>query len=169
MKIAHLLIATLGLALILLLNLWKPIWLAPPWFQYTPFVYALLELAWLLIVVHALSRLASRLLLVVLVVCLLLAQCCLGMVFVQKPLVELIDLGVWGGTLGMNRLSCGYESPSPQQTLYRCELCLGSSDLPQETIYAYEFAVLDSAPIMLLRESSTRYQRGSGYGMCERR
>lgn len=151
--------------MIIWLNVWKPIWLAPPWFRYTPFVYASLMLAWLPLLIYALSQIASRRWLLILTVCILLGQCCSTCVFYPEIYIELMDLGLWGGSLPLKDLSCRYESSSAEQTLYHCELCLGSSDRPQEIILTYVFRVPDGSPFMVLLESDTRYQDG---GMCER-
>jgi hypothetical protein len=155
--------ALLGLGLVIWLNIWKPIWLAPRWFRYTPFVYASLILAWLPLLICALRQLASRRWLLVLMVCILLGQCCGGFLFFHRVYVELVDLGLFGGSLGMQSLSCRYESPSAEQTLYHCELCLGSSDIPQKMILTYKFKILGGSPFMLLLESDARYRDG---GTC---
>ncbi len=157
--------AVVGLGLVIWLNLWKPIWLAPPWFQYTPFVYASLTLVWLPLLICTLRQLASRKWLRVLMVCILLGLCGCSCFLNPKLYIELMDLGIWGGSLPLKDLSCRYESSSAKQTLYHCELCLGSSDRPQEMILTYVFRVPDGSPFMVLLESDTRYQDG---GMCDR-
>lgn len=163
--IIYALSAVLGLGLIIWLNLWKPIWLAPPWFRYTPLVYASLALAWLPLLIHAWSQSANRRWLRVLMVCLLLVLCGCSCFLNPKLYYDLVSLGMFGGTLPLDDLSCRYESPSAEQTFYNCELCLGSSDVPQEMIITYKFKILDSSPFMVLLESDTRYQDG---GTCER-
>jgi len=164
-EIIYLLSAVVGLGLVIWLNIWKPIWLAPPWFQYTPFVYASLTLAWLPLLFYALAQLAGRRWLRVLTVCILLGLCGCSCFLNPKLYIELVDLGVFGGSLPLKDLSCQYELPSAERTLYNCELCLGSSDRPQEMILTYVLKVPEDSPFMLLLESDTRYQDG---GMCER-
>lgn len=159
-----LLIALAGMGLILFLNVRKPIWLAPPWFHYTPFVYAALALGWLPVLAVALSRLVRRRWLVVLTVCLVMVQF-IGCIFAPDVYIDLIDLGLWGGSPPMGGLGCRDESASGIHTLHRCELCVGSSDNPQTTVRTYQFRVFAGWPVMWLDEAGTSYR--VGYSSCE--
>ncbi|MBC8253429.1 MAG: hypothetical protein H8E35_05310 [Ardenticatenia bacterium] len=159
-----LLVALLGMGLIVFLNIRKPVWLVPPWLQYTPFAYAAMALAWVPVLAIALRRLVGGRWVLMLVASVVVGQC-VGCLFAKGLYVDVIDLGLWGGSPPMGGLSCGYEPPSDKQRLYRCEMCLGSSDIPERTIRTYEFRVLNGWPVMWLVESGIRYE--PGYGLCE--
>jgi len=137
-----LLVALLGMGLIVFLNIRKPVWLVPPWLHYTPFAYAAMALAWVPVLAIALRRLVGGRWVLMLVASVVVGQC-VGCLFAKGLYVDVIDLGLWGGSPPMGGLSCGYEPPSEKQRLYRCEMCLGSSDIPERTIRTYEFRVLN--------------------------
>ena len=160
-----LLVALLGTGLIVFLNVRKPVWLVPPWLHYTPFAYAAMALGWVPVLAVALRRLAGRRWLLILVASVVLGQC-VGCLFAQGLYVELIDLGLCGGSPPLGGLRCWYDAPAAKSAIYRCELCLGSSDIPQRTIRTYKFRVLNSWPVMWLVASGTRYEPGSGSWEC---
>jgi hypothetical protein len=163
-RLKPLLIAVAGWGLATLLNIWKPIWLAAPWFTYTPAVYALLWLVWLIVFVYVVGWYASHRWASVAATGVLALQACLGCVLVQDMGIDLITLSVEQGSFPLDKLHCDDWSTLPGHTYldplaktgdYRCTLCMGSSDVPEETIRTYLFRRFEGWPFMLLVNAST--------------
>ena len=148
--IRYLIGAVLTLAIVILLNATKPVWLSPPLFAYTPLVYIILALAWLPLLYFALTHLMGRRKLLVLVL-VLLTTCgqwfCWASIAPRRQVLELFP----GGAFSERR--CEITSPDQGKTHYSCELRVSSSDRPDEWILTQEFAVWDNLPFMWLLES----------------
>jgi hypothetical protein len=157
-RLRLLLIAAAVWALLALLNVWKPIWLAPPWFTYTPAVYALLWLACLVVLVYAVGRYARHNWASLAAIGCLALQACLGCVVVHDIGIDLIELSVEQGSIGLSRLRCDDWSTPEGRTYLDCTLCMGSSDVPQEMIRTYLFRTFSGWPLMFLLETRTYSQ-----------
>jgi hypothetical protein len=143
--------ALLMLAIGLWLNVTKPVWLAPPLFVYTPFIYVVLAYAWLLLLYYVLAHLMGHKKGLVLFLVLLIAVgqwFCWASLAPRKQIVELV-----GDVSTFSRRQCEYTSPEPGKTNYVCELRMGSSDDPREWVLAQRVDVWTGWPFMGLVES----------------
>lgn len=153
--ILYLVGAVFALAIGILLNATKPVWLAPPLFAYTSLVYIFLALAWLPLLYLALKHLVDRGRLLVLVLVLMTAcgqWFCWASIAPRRQILELFPGGAF------SEQHCEYTSPGQGNTHYVCELRVGSSDSPDVRILTQEFVVWDRVPLMWLLESDFRVE-----------
>ena len=129
------------------LNATKPLWLAPPGFEYTPLVYAALAFAWLPLLAVGMARLMThrRAMLVLLLVLIAGGQWfCWASV---APHREILEMTAWMSAMTTRR--CAYTG----QTQYACETRMASSDSPQVWVLTQKFTAWPGWPLMWLDES----------------
>ena len=185
---ARLLVVAAGWVALMALNIWKPVWLTPPWLLYTPLLYALLLLAWLPVLAHAAARVLRLRWAFVILAGAVTVHACVSCVFLQGVGIDLIELSLergvfgWGNpdclygsaqgskdrsalacNEGLGSLNCRYNTAS-DGTTYNCVLCIGSSDTPQEIVRTYSFRVLDDWPVMLLIHADMTTRAGDWSG-----
>jgi hypothetical protein len=110
----------------LLLNIYAPLWLTPPLFEYTVWFYLLLFFAWIPVYVLLLRRRrrASLLLLTILVGGLLMTCACMtirprsafGVVFLDS--VECVQQELAGGWMGYTCIRQSFDGPEFNRTFY---------------------------------------------------
>lgn len=150
--------AALTLVAGLLFNAAKPVWLAPPLFDYTPLIYVAAMLAWLPLLYVALAKTTSRsrgatLGLVALVI---FVQCfCWMSAAPRKDVAELFG----SSPVGLLERQCEYTTEQGR-TYYACKLRMWSSDSPEEWFLDQKFRVWEGFPVMWRVESSFRIASG---------
>lgn len=152
----------------LVLYAWRPIWLSPPYYAYTPILYLLIAQVWILVWVYAIWRLPKRRLLVVLLstFCLPLT-CIISLILAPQTNSELLFMRNEDyGSLkygGLQEQHCQL-----QGRIFTCELGTGSSDNDQAFYYSYRFELIDHLPLMRLVNFSSRIDCNPGYITCPR-
>jgi hypothetical protein len=141
------------------LNLWRPIWLAPPWLTLTPLLYQVLYVpGFALLALAFWQLLPQRRVLAVLLTLVVSPALCAGCFLVTATLAprsqaEVIALGVLSGELGMQTFECR----APSERVYECDWRQSSSDGPEVWIVSYRWAARPGVPLMwLIRADESR-------------